>query len=98
MPSQEKKLDEPFASRLSLMAAVAVLGTGLLGAGFVRGFRKRGVEVNCWNRTAEKAKVIVSPAGFALMLVGTRIGWCEGLCQRCRCRQGSIAHSHRVER
>lgn len=43
---------------------VAVLGTGLLGAGFVRGFRKRGNNVNVWNRTAEKAKVMMNDDKF----------------------------------
>lgn len=46
-----------FASSFLGTMAVAVLGTGLLGSGFVRGLRKRGVEVHCWNRSADKAKV-----------------------------------------
>lgn len=37
--------------------AAAVLGTGFLGSGFVRGLRKRNVETHCWNRSADKAKV-----------------------------------------
>jgi len=35
---------------------VAFFGTGMLGSGFVRALRRRGEEVNVWNRTAEKAK------------------------------------------
>lgn len=42
------------------MTTVAVLGTGIVGSGFVRGFRKRGLEVNVWNRTADKAKARIS--------------------------------------
>lgn len=38
------------------MAHVAVLGTGLLGAGFVEALRKRGTEVRVWNRTRAKAE------------------------------------------
>ncbi|ANI89670.1 6-phosphogluconate dehydrogenase [Arachidicoccus ginsenosidimutans] len=34
---------------------VAYLGTGLLGANFTRAMLKRGVEVQVWNRTSEKA-------------------------------------------
>lgn len=38
------------------MARVAVLGTGLLGSGFVEGLLSRGAtEVTVWNRTREKA-------------------------------------------
>lgn len=43
-----------------MAAAVAVLGTGLLGAGFVRGFLKRNHPVHCWNRSASKAQVNAS--------------------------------------
>jgi len=35
---------------------IAVLGTGLLGSGFTRAFRKRGEAVHVWNRTAARAK------------------------------------------
>ena len=35
---------------------IAVLGTGLLGSGFTRAFRKRGEIVHVWNRTATRAK------------------------------------------
>src|SRR5690242_21946347 len=34
----------------------AFLGTGLLGAGFVRAMLKKGEEVQVWNRTFSKAK------------------------------------------
>lgn len=45
-----------------MAAAVAVLGTGLLGAGFVKGFLKRNHTVHCWNRSASKAKVDAAAA------------------------------------
>lgn len=40
------------------MAHVAVLGTGLLGAGFVEGMRRRGDAVRVWNRTAARAEAL----------------------------------------
>jgi len=38
---------------------IAWLGTGMLGANFVRALRKRGQEVRVWNRTAERARALV---------------------------------------
>ncbi len=35
---------------------VAVLGTGVMGAGMARSLRRAGVEVDAWNRTREKAE------------------------------------------
>jgi len=35
---------------------IAILGTGLLGSGFTRAFRKRGETVHVWNRTLARAK------------------------------------------
>ncbi|HEV3088336.1 MAG TPA: NAD(P)-dependent oxidoreductase [Candidatus Elarobacter sp.] len=37
---------------------IAWLGTGLLGANFVRKLLERGEEVHVWNRTAEKARAL----------------------------------------
>ena len=37
---------------------VAFLGMGLLGSNFVRAMRQKGIEVQVWNRTAERAKVL----------------------------------------
>jgi 3-hydroxyisobutyrate dehydrogenase len=37
---------------------VAYLGTGLLGANFVRAMLQKGVQVQVWNRTIEKAKAL----------------------------------------
>jgi 3-hydroxyisobutyrate dehydrogenase len=37
---------------------IAFFGTGLLGSNFVRAFRKRGVDVQVWNRTASKARAL----------------------------------------
>jgi 3-hydroxyisobutyrate dehydrogenase len=39
---------------------IAFLGTGLLGANFVRAFRRRNEDVHVWNRTADKARVLAS--------------------------------------
>jgi 3-hydroxyisobutyrate dehydrogenase len=35
---------------------VAVLGTGVMGAGMARSLRRAGLEVNAWNRTRDKAE------------------------------------------
>jgi 3-hydroxyisobutyrate dehydrogenase len=37
---------------------IAFFGMGLLGSGFVRACRRRGEEVQVWNRTAEKARAL----------------------------------------
>jgi 3-hydroxyisobutyrate dehydrogenase len=37
---------------------IAFLGTGLLGAGFVRALRQRGEEVQVWNRSPDKAHAL----------------------------------------
>jgi 3-hydroxyisobutyrate dehydrogenase len=37
---------------------IAFLGTGLLGAGFVRALRRRGEDVQVWNRSADKANAL----------------------------------------
>jgi 3-hydroxyisobutyrate dehydrogenase len=37
---------------------IAFLGTGLLGANFVRAFRRRNEAVQVWNRTPEKARAL----------------------------------------
>jgi 3-hydroxyisobutyrate dehydrogenase len=39
---------------------IAWLGTGLLGTGFVRALRRRGEEVQVWNRTAAKAEALAA--------------------------------------
>ncbi len=54
-------------------ATIAVLGTGIMGAGMARNLLAAGMEVRVWNRTREKAepladdgaKVAESPAGAA---------------------------------
>ena len=38
------------------MTTVAVLGTGIMGAGMARSLLREGFEVRVWNRTAEKAQ------------------------------------------
>jgi 3-hydroxyisobutyrate dehydrogenase len=37
---------------------IAFFGMGLLGSGFVRAYRRRGEEVQVWNRTPEKARAL----------------------------------------
>ncbi len=39
---------------------IAFLGTGLLGSGFVRALRRRGEDVQVWNRSPEKARVLAA--------------------------------------
>ncbi len=44
---------------------IAFFGMGLLGSGFVRALRRRGDEVNDWNRTAAKAPALESAGARA---------------------------------
>ena len=44
---------------------IAWLGTGMLGANFVRALRKRGHEVRVWNRTGERARALVADGATA---------------------------------
>jgi 3-hydroxyisobutyrate dehydrogenase len=44
---------------------IAFLGTGLLGSGFVRRLRATGHEVNVWNRSAAKARVLEADGAHA---------------------------------
>ena len=39
---------------------ITFLGTGLLGAGFVRALRRRGEAVQVWNRTPDKARALAA--------------------------------------
>jgi 3-hydroxyisobutyrate dehydrogenase len=45
---------------------VAFLGTGLLGSNFVKALRKKGEQVQVWNRTASKAKALEQEGAIAL--------------------------------
>lgn len=47
------------------MAVVAILGTGLLGAGMVANLRQRGVEVRVWNRSRDKLAPLVALGAVA---------------------------------
>ena len=47
---------------------IAVLGTGVMGAGMVRSLRRAGLEVNAWNRTRDKADPL---AGDGARVCGT---------------------------
>ncbi|WP_292894681.1 NAD(P)-dependent oxidoreductase [Nitratireductor sp.] len=40
--------------------AVAVLGTGLIGAAIARNLARKGFHVRAWNRTAEKAQILTA--------------------------------------
>lgn len=44
---------------------IAFFGMGLLGSNFVRALRRRGEDVNVWNRTAEKAAALESAGARA---------------------------------
>jgi len=44
---------------------IAYFGTGLLGANFVRAFRRRGAPVQVWNRTDAKARALESAGAKA---------------------------------
>ena len=44
---------------------IAVLGTGLLGSGFTRAFRKRGETVHVWNRTPARAQLLEADGAIA---------------------------------
>ncbi|OJY26780.1 MAG: 6-phosphogluconate dehydrogenase [Myxococcales bacterium 68-20] len=46
---------------------VTILGTGLLGSGFVRALLRRGETVHVWNRTAEKAQALESEGARAFV-------------------------------
>ena len=39
---------------------IAILGTGLLGSGFVHALRKKNEDVHVWNRSPEKARALAS--------------------------------------
>jgi len=39
---------------------ISFLGTGLIGSGFIRAMRRRGIDVRVWNRTAMKAQALES--------------------------------------
>jgi 3-hydroxyisobutyrate dehydrogenase len=45
--------------------AVAVLGTGTMGAGMVRSLRRAGLPVRMWNRAAEKAQALTDTGAEA---------------------------------
>jgi 3-hydroxyisobutyrate dehydrogenase len=44
---------------------IAVLGTGLLGSGFTRAFRKRGETVHVWNRTPARTQLLEADGAIA---------------------------------
>jgi 3-hydroxyisobutyrate dehydrogenase len=43
------------------MTSVAVLGTGLMGAGMARSLDRAGLDVTVWNRSADKARALELP-------------------------------------
>lgn len=47
------------------MANIAILGTGLIGAGMVESACRRGEKVRAWNRTAAKAKALETHGAVA---------------------------------
>jgi len=42
------------------MTTIAFLGTGLMGAGFIRRARANGLAVRAWNRSADKAQALAA--------------------------------------
>jgi 3-hydroxyisobutyrate dehydrogenase len=56
---------------------IAVLGTGLLGSGFTRAFRKRGETVHVWNRTAARAKALEADGAIAFATAADAIRGAE---------------------
>jgi 3-hydroxyisobutyrate dehydrogenase len=44
---------------------IAFFGMGMLGSGFVRALRKRGENVNVWNRSPDKARVLEADGAHA---------------------------------
>lgn len=44
---------------------IAFFGTGLLGSNFVRALRRRGTEVQVWNRTPDRARALASTGATA---------------------------------
>ena len=47
------------------MATIAVLGTGLLGAGMVENLLDKGQTVRIWNRTREKLEPLTEKGAVA---------------------------------
>lgn len=47
------------------METVAFFGAGMLGTNFVKALRKRGIAVNVWNRTPEKARALEADGAVA---------------------------------
>ncbi len=45
---------------------IAILGTGLLGSGFVRALRTQGHDVRVWNRTPAKARALAETGAVAV--------------------------------
>ncbi len=56
---------------------VAYLGTGLLGANFVRAMLKKGVQVQVWNRTGAKAKALEEFGAKAFVNVEDAVKGCN---------------------
>ncbi|WP_315814569.1 NAD(P)-binding domain-containing protein [Paraflavitalea speifideaquila] len=55
----------------------AFLGMGLLGANFVKALRKKGVEVNVWNRTGAKATALEAEGAKAFSDVAAAVSGAE---------------------
>lgn len=56
---------ELISSHWKTRSMVAFIGTGLLGSNFVKAMRRRGEQVNVWNRTASKAKALEADGATA---------------------------------
>ncbi len=66
-----------------MTSSVAVLGTGIMGAGMARSLVKAGLDVTVWNRSADKArpladdgaKVAADPAEAVSEAIGSKTVW-----------------------
>ena len=59
------------------MVTVAVLGTGLLGSGFVESLLGKGHSVRVWNRSAGKAKALEAKGATASASPAEAVGGAE---------------------
>src|ERR1700679_1207703 len=59
MPAEDTLRAPAFGASSRLMAAIAFLGAGLMGAALAEAAAKRGDRVSVWNRTASKAEALV---------------------------------------
>jgi len=47
------------------MKKIAIIGTGVMGAGMAANFLKKGYEVHLWNRSQDKLAGLINQGGIA---------------------------------